>query len=361
MNYKIVCLLFSIIILSSCTTIGAHYLPHDRASYNSALAQSNDQQLLLNLVRLKYGLSSYFLQVSNVTAQLSFSSSSTAGIVSHVRNGTFPLNDLSLNTNLSYLEKPTISYTPLQDQQFTVQILTPISVNKLYLLLRSGWSFARVFRICVQRLGPLLNAPSASRPTSSHAPQYKTFVNMVHYLRELQRDNDVDFNLTKIKNYMAIDIHFLYQHHHQRKWQQLLKMLHVNGHYQNLIFVSSFDINPHDNIIPIRTRSFSGSMYYLSKAVEVPLSAFNSGAVEHTYSSNGSLFDWANVTKGMLVVHSSLAPPSDAAIEINFKGLWFYIANSDNDSKSTIAMLNQLFALQSGKLQSNAPLLTINT
>lgn len=41
------------------------------------------------------------------------------------------------------------------------------------------------------------------------------------------------------------------------------------------------------------------------------------------------------------------------------RGSWFYIDDSDLDSKSTFSMLMQLFALQSGNSDGMTPVLTI--
>ncbi|MGB1881610.1 MAG: hypothetical protein ACPHTD_12920, partial [Gammaproteobacteria bacterium] len=51
--------------------------------------------------------------------------------------------------------------------------------------------------------------------------------------------------------------------------------------------------------------------------------------------------------------------PASAAVAVNYRGHWFYIDDSDIDSKSTFALLGQLFALQSDADKTGAPVLTL--
>lgn len=87
-----------------------------------------------------------------------------------------------VQANAAYTESPTIASMPLQGENFARQILTPIGLDKIYLLLQSGWSLARVLRVTTQALGNIPNAPSAARPSSSHIPEYKQFEELAHYM-----------------------------------------------------------------------------------------------------------------------------------------------------------------------------------
>ena len=52
-----------------CTGVGAQGLPYVRNSNNIAIQDSNNQQMLLNLVRLKCRDNPFFLEVNNVVDQ----------------------------------------------------------------------------------------------------------------------------------------------------------------------------------------------------------------------------------------------------------------------------------------------------
>ena len=58
-------------------------------------------------------------------------------------------------------------------------------------------------------------------------------------------------------------------------------------------------------------------------------------------------------------IRSSPTPPENASVAVSYRDSWFYIDDSDLDSKSTFSMLGQLFAVQSGNATGMVPVLTI--
>ena len=70
-------------------------------------------------------------------------------------------------------------------------------------------------------------------------------------------------------------------------------------------------------------------------------------------------FDWADVTRGLFHVSTATSRPDAAAVAVRYRGHWFYIDDTDLDSKSTFAFLSQLFALQAGSAESVSPVLTL--
>ena len=98
-------------------------------------------------------------------------------------------NRFNLSLFPKYEDKPTITYQPLQGEKFVKNILEQISLDVLLLLNNSGWSVERVFRLCVQDINGIRNAPGASGPTPDDAPEYKDFLTVAELLRTLQKRN----------------------------------------------------------------------------------------------------------------------------------------------------------------------------
>jgi hypothetical protein len=111
--------------------------------------------------------------------------------------------------------------------------------------------------------------------------------------------------------------------------------------------------------IIISTRSVMGVLFYLSQAVEVPTRHEQRGYVTVTTDADGRPFDWATVTGDLLRIGVSSMPPSDATIAVQHWGYWYSIGNADLTSKSTLALLGQLFALQAGASDAPPPVLTL--
>ncbi|MEE9504369.1 MAG: hypothetical protein V3V90_04510, partial [Thermodesulfobacteriota bacterium] len=102
------CLVFLICVFLLCgcqSTFGPRALKNTHLAYNQVIANTSYQQMLLNLVRLKYRDAVYFLQVGSVTA--SFSLGASLGLEAELDFD--PGGDLMKpNAGMSYSQSPTI-------------------------------------------------------------------------------------------------------------------------------------------------------------------------------------------------------------------------------------------------------------
>ena len=65
--------------LGGCRSVGPPSVPKDRFDYASAISESWKQQMLLNLVKLRYADAPVFLDVSSVIAQYTVQAQAAAG------------------------------------------------------------------------------------------------------------------------------------------------------------------------------------------------------------------------------------------------------------------------------------------
>ena len=76
-------------------------------------------------------------------------------------------------------------------------------------------------------------------------------------------------------------------------------------------------------------------------------------------TKEGNIFNWREMTGDVLRIRSISEKPQESFVEIFYRNAWFYIHDSDLSSKSTFALLGQIFSLQAGKIEDNAPFLTL--
>lgn len=62
----------SFVTATGCKTLGPRAVKWERTPYNFAIQETQDAQLLLNLVRLKYRDTPVFLELSSIASQFSF-------------------------------------------------------------------------------------------------------------------------------------------------------------------------------------------------------------------------------------------------------------------------------------------------
>lgn len=159
--------------LSACMgSIGADRAPQARLDYNEAIIRSSSEQLLLNMVRLRYRDPIGFLQVNTVATQYPAlgSASASAGL-----DDGLGFTGGGLGATASLSNSATITYAPLQGQAYPREMLTPLSAETLFLLAESGWSVERLALCCLDRIGGFVNARSALGPTPDVIPDNRDF------------------------------------------------------------------------------------------------------------------------------------------------------------------------------------------
>lgn len=360
-------LLLQILFLTACASVAPKVLPTNRQNFNTALLRSDEEQLLLNIVRMQFGDRPYFLGVDSITLNSVLSASAGNVFPLYTITGTNNVpegqpyaltNTVALSPNISVTDSPTIVYTPLQGEKFTRQLLTPISVEDIFLLIRSGWSVARVLRVTVEGVGDLRNAPSASRPSTKHVPEYKDFVKFAHHLRKLQLNKMIKIQAEKNKEQFYINIIIKDKYKNHPDILEVFKQLEIKP--THIIHLTDSEDNILNNILAINTRSLLGTLYYLSKSVQLSEVDIRDKIVEVPMLPNGMRFDWHNVTNGMIKIYSSYQFPSHASVAVFYRQRWFYIADSDSDSKETLAMVELLFSLRAGAETANrVPVITV--
>jgi hypothetical protein len=344
--------------LTSCHQAGPNAVRTGRTNYNIVIQQTSSEQLLLNLVRLRYRDVPFFMEVASVSTSFYFDASASASVSLPESEG----NIYAFGAGAGYTERPTITYTPLQGDKFVRQLMSPIDLNTILLLYHSGWSVERIFRVCLQSINGVRNAPGASGPTPDYVPKYKKFREVVSLFRKLQRKRALDMGQipSDDPNKPIFEIRIDEDALESEEVKQLCDLLvleHGRTHFQ---LTNEVGAKGKDRIrITTGPRSLMGSLFYVSQSVEVPPEDERAERVTISRDEEGNRFNWREVTGELMHIYSSRKRPHNAYLAIHYRGSWFYIEDSDLTSKSTFSLLMQLFALQAGEIKSTGPILTL--
>jgi hypothetical protein len=346
------------IFLSSCVStrsFGPGVLRDTHSGYNQAMVKSLDEQMLLNLVRLRYRDSVYFLQVGSVTA--SFTLSSGIGVEAGLDFATDG-NVINPNASINYSQTPTISYQPLQGEDFLKSVLSPISIETLLAMSQSGWSLERIFAIAVERINDIVNAPSASGPTPLKPPYYSEFSEFIVLLYELKKERSLEFGTNSQGKPI---IKFKTNSEKEAVISRIKEIAKISQEKNELELNRNF-LDRKEDSLTVRSRSILGVMFNLSQNIEIPQEHKDRGLVTVTTvrGDDTTEFDWAKPPAGeKFFIRSSKNPPSNYFIRVHYRDHWFYLADDDLQSKSSFMFLNQLFSLQAGQIEYTRPTLTI--
>jgi len=349
-----VALIAATCVMTGCVNMGPKAVQAGRADYNAVLRDTTDEQLLSNLVRLQYRDRPYFLEVSAVTTQYSFTPEVSA------LGALGPSNveqELLAGGRVEYSETPTISYVPLQGEDFARRLLTPVSLDSLLLLSNSGWSVERLLRMCVQRINGIPNAVTASGPTPDTAPEYRSFREVARLFRELQLTGHVMVGYAGGEGEYPLLI-FDEQARQSTAYDRFTRLLGLDTDRDQFRLVPGIRRAGGDTIT-IHTRSLNGVLYYLAHGVNIPDTHRSRGLVTETLDETGTPFDWGLLMDDLFRVNVGESRPQEAAVGVRYRGHWYYIDDADLSSKSTFSLLSQLFTLQAGSGGGQQPVLTI--
>jgi hypothetical protein len=350
--------LFLTATLAGCfTNYGPGTIPPARFNYNARIAQSWDEQLLLNLVRLRYRDTPFFLEVGTVLAQYQAVGHASAAASIGVSGGES--SSIGPSVGADFAESPTITYLPLQGEEFVRRLLTPVPGETLMLLSGSGWSVERILLCCVNAVNGIPNVPSAAGPTPAVVRADSRFLRAAHLLRRLQADG-------RLQAVRAPD----------GRAEGRVRILPTPGQAPDTTLDSlrtllgldpsttELDITPDDGAqggaaLRLRLRSLLGAMFYLSQAVEVPRADLEAGLVTDARLPDGSPADWFALTGRIFRVRSGASRPAGAFAAVEYRGHWFWVDDRDLESKTTFGLLSNLFSLQSAQSRAAGPVLTV--
>ena len=138
-------LLLVILPLTGCIT-GSKTVEHSFIGYNKAVCQNQRQQLLLNLVRMRYRETPCFLKTSSLNVGYSQSMSiggNHSTPATRVRTWGF---NFSANTS----EKPTVTYSPVEGKEFQEKMLKKFDPKSFMSLVEAGWPLEMLISVMVK-------------------------------------------------------------------------------------------------------------------------------------------------------------------------------------------------------------------
>ncbi len=345
---------FAALAMSGCSYLGPGSVAITRPEYNIAIQRTNEQELLLNLVRIRYRDSLQFMSVQQVVSGLEIKRSVNA----NARLVESSPDSFGIGIGeLSFLEKPTILYAPVEGERFVRQLMTPMEPSMLLLLTYSGWSVERVFAMTLQEANGLKNAPSASGPTPLREPEYREFRAALKLLRALQLEGGVELGSVADGDTQALELRFPGASSMSSTGLEFKKLMGLEPDRDRFRVVAG--IGRRDGAtLAVALRPLIATMSYLSQGVEPPVADVSSGRVTQTIDAQGKPFDWQKMLDGLFRVRSSASRPENAAVAVRYRGSWFYVDDSDLEVKSTFTLLAQLYALQSGQRPAVGPALS---
>jgi hypothetical protein len=384
--------------------LGPKAVRYTRLRYNEVVRDTNDEQLLINIVRLRYADSPIFIDLPNITSQ--FEIAGHGNYLGGYGNQTPGRSSLGFG-DLSLRDTPTLSYHPREGREIAKALLTPLS-SDLFIVVNAGANLEQLLLFAINDINDVSNASRAttltprvpdgnaeyvrairlmaslrerdatelgfgtkedaadsSDPIAKNSVQGRDLLNAAKdgYVYRSSPENEVTLRKREKELYLRIRPAYV----NSPEMKEVARIFHLIPGLDRYRILSELkeevDQKPPNPLgsdtIYLNLRSVLQVMTFLSKGVCVPDEHISAGIAPVTLDQDGQPYDWTQVTAGNFVVHAQKHRPRAAEVAVPYRGYWFYVAQDDVNSRAALAILEIVFALQESDGKAPGLLLTL--
>lgn len=347
-----VLLLVPALVLSGCDTIGPSAIKSGRAAYNEAITATNNQQIFSLIVRTRYREASGLLSVASVNANFKVTGQigAQAGIGP---DANFAGNLVPLSAGAAYEESPTISYTPVQGQNYLHEVFGPLPLDLAMLVIQASQNPGWTMTMLVKSINGVRNPAFLSDVETEANPRFAEISDLLAVLHRAERLSwaakaDGSFVLVVPGDDSA----------YRGDTLRLLELLGLaaiprDAHAIEIPVMLGIGRTV-ENEIYVETRSLTDLITIASAAVEVPEEQIESGLAARLppLGPVGSL----------IKISGTPEAPNNALVAIKHHGVWYSIALTDQKSKQYFRQLEGLLSARIADAahgQEGSPVLTL--
>ena len=349
-------LLMMALMPTGCTSIGPATVSRDRVDYISAIADSWKEQTLLNVVRLRYGDDPSFVEVSSVISAYAIQGQlSAAGQISSNLTNTIPSNQVTLGGSVTYLDRPTITYTPLTGDKFAASLLQPIPPSAIFELIQAGYPADYILQMTTRAINGVYNRSSVGGLVREADP---AFYQLLDGLRRLQVSGAVSLRLEKHgAEQTGIVILSPERAPEVASDLRLVRdILNVRPGPNGELTLTFGALPQNQQEIAVLSRSMLGILVEVANGIDVPSADVASGRV----GPSAAVITAPDPHDRPLVhILSGAAPPQAPFAAVHYRGEWYWIDDHDLASKRLFTFLMMFFSLAETGVTPQAPVLTV--
>jgi len=353
MRWKGIFLLIGILILSGCAGIGPSTVSRDRFDYTAAISDSWKRQMLLNMIKMRYGDAPVFLEVSSVISQYQIAGQINLGAT--INSNPWSNSEI-LGATGQYVDRPTITYSPVMGDKFARSLMSPIPPTAILSLLQAGYPVDYVFRMLVHEINGVRNRYGGQARAHPADPE---FYSLLEKMRGIQSAGAIAMRLKKIdKDEAAV---MIFRGRRDPAIESLSaearKILGLDPSANEFQVVYG-SIPRNDREIAILTRSILEVIIDLSADIEVPAADVQENRVNPTVvERTGS----GEKISPLIRIRSSAGKPDDPFVSVRYRNSYFWIDDRDLGSKRIFSFLMFVFTLVETGEKGIAPVVTLPT
>lgn len=353
-------LLLAVLAITGCASIGPATVARDRFDYMGAVSESWKSQMLLNLVKIRYGDAPVFLDIGQIVAGYQLYGSITVdanastfdgGAAPHAITGGF-----GGTAGGVYSDNPTVTYAPMAGEAFARSLMTPIPPSAILNVVQAGYPVDAVFQFGVQSVNGVDNRRVGFQQVKPADP---TFYALLQSLRRIQDAGDIGVRTERSAKDETLDIVI------RPRLSAVVESAALNVSDILGLDPTARDfrvvygaVATNDREIAILSRSMLEVLTDLASSIVVP----ENHVAEHRVAPTPE-FDRGpdGPIPPLIRITSSPDRPRDAYAAVPYRGSWFWIDDRDLRSKNFFSFIMFLFTFVQTGAKDAAPVLTIPT
>ena len=355
-------------------------LQNGHLHYNETVRRSSDEEILLNIVRLRYLEPMEFLSVTAINSTISFSAELDLTAGEAASNNTF-----TGEITATYSNSPTFSFVPQRGDDFSTRFINPVDLEDLIAMTSAHRDTHTVFRLFVTWMNGLDNQEGLVDP--GFITVTREITNLQYQgtalfgFREMERAVAPPIPAAELTPALVIEAHKAGLDIREQDDGKMLQfavadpqaMLNIDQDSpERSSILSNLQLDPDLSEIPIvseaefigpidrqhlaiRTRSLLHTLSFLSQGIEVPQKDIDSGVAAWPWPHSsvkpvpmGDIFQ----------VRYSDKKPDNASLAVKHRKGWFYISNTDDVTKRTFLLVAEAFRFTLESNSDKGPTLT---
>ena len=339
------------LLAASCASIGPKTIPRDQFDYGAAISDSSRQQILANIVGLRYVEAPLFVNVVSVINQYALEGDVAAGLGTNA--SVTGKDTVSLGAGARWADRPTITYTPVAGRDFAASLLTPLPPESLFALVQAGWPPELILRMTVSSINGVENERGGPSGRSQADPRLVELLQVWGRLRNarvlgLRRDEGE--GSSRIVVYVN-------------------ERLRDPGVVRDLAFFrETLGLDPdlgearltyglipdESNEIAVLTMSILELMNEFAWRIDAPPIHVEEGRTVSTFVTE------ATGVEPLIRIHHAEERPEYAFVAVENRDHWFYIDDRDTVSKRTFALIQILLSLTDTGETARGPVVSLS-
>ncbi|MCJ8499742.1 hypothetical protein [Desulfatitalea alkaliphila] len=315
----------------------------DRTGYNASITESWKQQLLLNIVKIRYVEPLFFVDVGDIVAAYSLETGANVGFSGSMfgLSGTGDTSRLELGISGKYTDRPTITYRPLTGTAFRKGVVSPIPVRNILLGLNSGISAEFLFEMSVRGINGLRN--EAHLP-GAHLPVQSAFQRVVQIISRLQMLDAVRVTSRSLQSdEPPILVLALGGWHSSYETNALVRelqdLLGLDPALNEYVLTAGHPVRK-DNVIALQTFSLMQMLAAVAARIQIPEPDLVKGRAIPGASQHPE-----TAGMGAVAVKSSSTRPDQAFVSVRYRDHWFWVDDSDLGTKRVFSFIMLAFTM----------------